>query len=195
MVIPNIFGWISGFGNNNPVGTTASTVATSPASSNTVSAAEMPSSTGSGDASARSLLEMERNGDVSEVSKTYGENSLAFQLEKEREFNSNQADIAYKRQLDYLENYYSRLMSGLKKAGLNPILASGSSFNGSHVPQASSSAVGGDTYADMINAGSNRRDSTSRRISAISSAVSSSASMIQSVSRLITRIAAVGVFG
>lgn len=145
------------------------------------------SSTGGG-SSARSLLEMEQTGDVTQVSDTYGLDSLAKQIELSREFNSQEADKAYQRQVDWMEQYYPRLVSSMKAAGLNPILAANLGFSGSSAVQASSSAVGGDTYADLINAASNRRNSTSQRISSLAQVVGAGASVVNSIGNLLSAI-------
>lgn len=144
-------------------------------------------STGGG-SSARSLLEMEKNGDVTDVADTYGLDSLAKQIELSREYNAQEADKAYQRQVDWMENYYPRLVSSMKAAGLNPILAANLGFSGSSAVQASSSAVGGDTYADLINAASNRRNSTSQRISSLAQVVGAGASVVNSIGNLLRAI-------
>lgn len=145
------------------------------------------SSTGGG-SSARSMVEMERQGDVRDVASTYGEDSLARQIEMSREYNSQEADKAYQRQIDWMEQYYPRLVSSMKAAGLNPILAANLGFSGSSAVQASSSAVGGDTYADLINAASNRRNSTSQRISSLAQVVGAGASVVNSIGNLLRAI-------
>lgn len=159
-------------------------------SANTSAASAVPSGTAStgGGSSARSLVEMERSGDVTDVASTYGQDSLAYQIAKNQEYNARQADVAYNRQVEWLENYYPRLVKSMKAAGLNPILAANFGFSGSSVPQAASTAVGGDTYADMINAASNRRNSTSQRISAIASAVGASAKVVSSVAEVLNSL-------
>lgn len=130
--------------------------------------------------SARSMAEMEDQ-DVTKIAGTYGDDALAKQLQISRDYNAAEADKAYNRQVEWLENYYPRLVKSMKAAGLNPILAANLGFSGSGAVQASSSAVGGDTYADLINAASNRRNSTSQRISALSSVIGSAASVVKSI--------------
>lgn len=137
--------------------------------------------------SARSLAEMEDQ-DVSEIVDTYGDDSLAKQLEISRDYNAAEAEKAYNRQIEWLQNYYPRLVKSMKDAGLNPILAANLGFSGSSAVQASSSAVGGDTYADLINAASNRRNSSSQRISAISSVLGAAASVVKSVGSILNAL-------
>lgn len=137
--------------------------------------------------SARSLAEMEDQ-DVTEIAETYGDDSLAKQLEISRDYNAAEAEKAYNRQIEWLENYYPRLVKSMKAAGLNPILAANLGFSGSSAVQASSSAVGGDTYADLINAASNRRNSSSQRISAISSVLGAAASVVKSVGSILNAL-------
>lgn len=137
--------------------------------------------------SARSLAEMEDQ-DVTEIADTYGDDSLAKQLEISRDYNAAEAEKAYNRQIEWLENYYPRLVKSMKDAGLNPILAANLGFSGSSAVQASSSAVGGDTYADLINAASNRRNSSSQRISAISSVLGAAASVVKSVGSILNAL-------
>lgn len=150
------------------------------------------SSTGGG-SSARSMLEMERYGDVKDVASTYGDDSLARQIEISREYNAAEADKAYMRQIEWLENYYPRLVNSMKAAGLNPILAANLGFSGSSAVQASSAAVGGDTYADLINAASNRRNSTSQRISALASVIGAGASVMRALGSVLSAVFPKGV--
>lgn len=137
--------------------------------------------------SARSLAEME-DLDVTDIAETYGDDSLAKQIELSRDYNTQEAEKAYKRQIEWLENYYPRLVKSMKAAGLNPILAANLGFSGSSAVQASSSAVGGDTYADLINAASNRRESTSKRISSISSVLGAAASVVKSIGSILNAL-------
>lgn len=191
-VLPSVVNTLGG--NTNPVlPSVVHTLGGSMPSASSASAIPAGVSSTGGGSSARSMLEMERSGDVKDVASTYGDDSLARQIEISREYNAAEADKAYERQKEWLANYYPRLVKSMKAAGLNPILAANLGFSGSSAVQASSSAVGGDTYADLINAASNRRNSTSQRISAVSSVVGAGASVIRSIGSLIHSISPKGL--
>lgn len=67
-------------------------------------------------------------------------------------FNASEAEKAYQRQREFAGDQYNLMVEGMKKAGINPVLALGSMGNTPSVPSASSgsnSAGGGSSYRGL----------------------------------------------
>jgi len=114
-----------------------------------------------------------------------GTDSLAYQLDQQRRYNEEQAEIAYQRQRDFRKTYYADLVEGMKAAGLNPMLLAHVGYSGSTVPQASSQAIGGDTWSDLVNASAAKHNSYSQRLTAIAALIGASASVMDAISKFL----------
>ena len=119
-----------------------------------------------------------------------GTDSIAYQLEQQRKYNEQQAEIAYQRQREFRKTYYADLVEGMKAAGLNPMLLSHVGYSGSTVPQASSQAIGGDTWSDLVNASASKHNSYSQRLSSIAAMIGASASVLSAVADFLPTSAA-----
>lgn len=73
-------------------------------------------------------------------------------IDRNQRFNAEEAAKAREWQVQYMKEYYPNLVEGLKKAGLNPILAAGihSAASVPSAASASSNNVGGDTLGSII---------------------------------------------
>lgn len=153
---------------------------------NTSSASSVPDSVNTSSASTMQgdLDFSDAGDDLNDV----GSDSLAYQLEQQRKYNEDQATLAYERQKEFRRTHYKDLVEGMKEAGLNPMLLSHVGYSGSTVPQASSQAVGGDTWSDLVSASANKHNSYSSRLTAIASLIGASASVLDAIAEFVPNI-------
>ena len=73
-------------------------------------------------------------------------------IDRNQEFNAEQAAAARDWQVQYMKDYYPNMVESLKKSGLNPILAAGvhSAASVPSAASASSNNVGGDTLGSIL---------------------------------------------